>query len=283
MNNFLENKKKLFRLIKSPELLNISIINKFNNNKEKIKSYIAYKGLEYLKEEIPYLLITDYSFQKSISKLESYIFVILKNKNILTHPFVVFANINTNEIYFLMSYGKDKKMGQYQLDLYEEILSEKWKYMITTAEYYAMYLLLADSIQTRKNDIITNDRYSLLKCSNITQCVVATRKIKKENRDKSTISNLIKEKELYYRKKAILALTKFFNLLDKAQFEEAFKYLKIEKIKKGHGRGRIIKKNSYFGKERLDTFFKNNRKLLGHLQIFIDLYQFIHLLVSRII
>ena len=189
-------------------------------------------------------------------------------------------------------------MGQYQLDDFETILNIKFKDTITRAEYYALFLLFADSIQTRKIEMITHDRFSLLNCSNIKQCVATTNKIKRDaggivvrrtkKRGKkhsvytSSVIKELKDKELYYKKKAITILEKFFKMLDNADFVEAYKFLKIERVKgKGRGRGRIMR-GDYFGKERLDTFFKSNKKLIGHLQIFIDLYQFTHLIISRL-
>jgi hypothetical protein len=291
MNTYLDIKNKIFKKVPTPELLNISIKNKYQT-KEKINAYITYKGLEFLKVELPYLPITEYSIQKNINNLDSFIYIVLKSKNSITHPFIVFANINSNHIFCLMSYGKDKKMGQYPLDDFEKLLNIKYKDEITRHEYYALFLLFADSVRTRKIELITHDKYSLLNCSNIKQCVATTNKLKRDaglvvkrtkKRGKggklgksiypSKLSKELRDKELYYKKKAISMLEKFFKMLDDGNFTEAFKFLKIERVK---GKG------DYFGKERLDTFFKSNRKLLGHLQIFIDLYQFIHLIVSRL-
>jgi hypothetical protein len=203
-----------------------------------------------------------------------------------------------------MSYGKEKKMGQHQLDDFETILNIKHKDLLSREEYYALFLLFADSIQTRKMEMITHDRFSLLNCSNIKQCVATTNKIKRDagivvKRTKkrgrgankgygkrsvnSSVTKEIQAKELYYKKKAIVVLEKFFKMLDNADFAEAYKFLKVERVKGkgGRGKGRVVR-GDYYGKERLDTFFKSNRKLIGHLQIFIDLYQFTHLIISRL-
>jgi hypothetical protein len=306
MKTFLDIKNQIFRKVPSHELQNISIKNKYGKL-DKINSYITYKGLEYLKQELPYLPITEYSIQKNINNLDSFVYVVLKSKNSITHPFIVYANINSNKIYCVMSYGKDKKMGQYALDDFETLLNVKHKDLLTREEYYALFLLFADSIQTRKMEMITHNRFSLLNCNNIKQCVATTNKLKKDagfvvKRTKkkgkgmkdakgiypSKLSKELKDKELYYKKKALVILEKFFKMLDEGNFNEAYKFLKLERVKgnggRGNGRGgkgRIIQ-GDYFGKERLDTFFKSNRKLIGHLQIFIDLYQFTHLIISRL-
>jgi hypothetical protein len=297
MKNVLDIKNQIFRKVPSPELQNISIKNKYGTV-DKINAYLTYKGLEYLKQELPYLPITEYSIQKNINNLDSFVYVVLKSKNSITHPFIVYTNINSNKIYCVMSYGKENKMGQYQLDDFETLLNIKHKDLLTREEYYALFLLFADSIQTRKIEMITHDRFSLLNCSNIKQCVATTNKIKRDagivvKRTKkrgrgankgygkrsvynSSVTKEIQAKELYYKKKAIVVLEKFFKMLDNADFAEAYKFLKVERVKGKAKRG------DYFGKERLDTFFKSNRKLIGHLQIFIDLYQFTHLIISRL-
>ena len=42
-----------------------------------------------------------------------------------------------------------------------------------------------------------------------------------------------------------------------------------------------VKKGKYFNKQRLDTFFINSKKLIGHLQILIEIYQFVFIMVDR--
>lgn len=270
----------IFKNIKPQELTNISIEKKFKNDKKLITNYVIYKGLEYFNKNYTYLSITDYSIEKNLDVLENYIYIILKSNISATHPFIIFTNIKSNIIQICMSYGKDKKFAQIQLDKFETLLNNDWKHKITIPEYYALYLLFADSINTRKIDIITHNKFSLLNCNNIKQCNLTINKIKKTKINTIDKQKLIKEKEDYYKKKAINILEKFFYFLDNGNFDEAYKFLKIKKNKT---KGRINKNHSYFNKQRIDTFFKSNKKLIGHLQIFIDLYQFIHLITNRII
>ena len=302
MKNILDIKNQIFRKLPTPELQNISIQNKYKST-ENINAYLTYKGLEYLKQELPYLPITEYSIQKNINNLDSFVYVVLKSKNSITHPFIVYANINSNKIYCVMSFGKENKMAHYPLHPFDTFLNVKHQDLFTRADSYALFLLFADSIQTRKKEIITHDRFSLLNCSNIKQCVATTNKIKrdagivvrrtkKKGKKKSiytgSVNKELQAKELYYKKKAIVILERFFKMLDNANFTEAYKFLKLERVKRKGEKGKVgvdkghIARGDYFGKERLDTFFKSNRKLIGHLQIFIDLYQFTHLIISRL-
>jgi hypothetical protein len=72
----------------------------------------------------------------------------------------------------------------------------------------------------------------------------------------------------YYLKKAIGVLKKYFDILESKDYDEAYLFLK------GSDNNRY--KNKYFGKERLNTFFKNTKNIIGHLEIFIILYQLMH-------
>lgn len=280
-NEFLIIKNKIINIYVLEKLVNTTFYKKFNGDKKKINKYILMEGLKKLNKRYSKIFIKEYTIYDDIALNNT--FIILKCKSSMTHPFIVFADHHTNYIKLYLSYGKDRYLGQLDLDFFEKLLSDKYKHLLTKDEYYSLYIMFLDSIYTRKNELINNDKYSLLKCHNIKQCITTTRTIKKNNKlSKTQKTNLIKEKELYYKKKALNVLEKFFTMLDKEQFEDAYKFLKVDKVKKGTHKGKIIKQNEYFHKQRLDTFFKSNKKLIGHLQIFIDLYQFIHLLKLRI-
>jgi hypothetical protein len=283
--NFLTIKNQIFKTVKNPELINISYKQKFTEknklNLDKLYNFVIYKSLLYFKENYSYMPINDYSIEKSI--FTDWVYIILKSNHALTHPFICFANINNNELYICLTFGKTLNLGQINLNEFEKLLMEKWKHLLTKYEYYALYLLFADSVAIRKKELITHNKYSLLNCNNIKQCITTTNKIKKnKNLNKTLKIKEIKEKEVYYANKAIKVLEKFFNLLENKEFEEAYNFLKIDKKRKGYNKGKLLIKTKYFNKQRLDTFFKSNKKIIGHLQIFIDLYQFIHLCVNRI-
>lgn len=278
---FTNIKNKIIHKYTISDLQNSTYHKYFKGNDRDINKYILEKGLYYLKLEIPYLQITEYTFYDNI--IPSNTFIILKSKISYNHPYIIYANHYSNTIKIFLTFGKDNKLGQIQLDDFEKIFNSSYKNELTLNEYYALYLMFLDSIHTRKQDMIANDRFSLVKCSNIKQCIIVTRKIKKNKKiSKFEINKQVYDKELYYQKKAIEVLEKFFDMLDKGLFEEAYYFLKIEKVRKGKHKGKIATKTKYFGKQRLDTFFKSNKRLIGHLQIFIDLYQFLHICISRI-
>lgn len=279
-NEFLIVKNKIINIYVLEKIINTTFYKKFNGNKKNINKYILSEGLKLLNKMYSKICIKEYTIYDDI--LLNNTFIILKSKSSMNHPFIIYGNYHTNYVKLYLSFGKDRYLGQLDLDLFEKLLSDKYKHLLTKDEYYSLYLMFLDSIYTRKNELINNDKYSLLKCINIKQCLTTTKTIKKNNK-LSTIqkNNLVKEKELYYKKKAVNVLEKFFTMLDKGQFENAYKFLKVDKVKKGTHKGKIIKQNEYFNKQRLDTFFKSNKKIIGHLQIFIDLYQFIHLLKLR--
>jgi len=79
---------------------------------------------------------------------------------------------------------------------------------------------------------------------------------------------LIVHYQVYYQEKAIKFIGKYFELLEGKEFNEAFLYLRGSRGK-------------YFGKQRLNTFFKSSKQIVGHLQIFIHLYQVLHLLYEK--
>ena len=76
-----------------------------------------------------------------------------------------------------------------------------------------------------------------------------------------------KQYQDYYMKIGVELLQKYFNFLDKKNYSEAYELLK----------GGVNKFSSYYGKTRLNTFFRNNKTLIGHLEVFISLYELLHL------
>jgi len=80
---------------------------------------------------------------------------------------------------------------------------------------------------------------------------------------KTEKETLIKKYNEYYMNKAYDFLKYYFTLLDGKEYNEALLFLKG-------------KDSKYFGKERLNTFFKNTKLIIGHLEVFIPLYELLH-------
>jgi hypothetical protein len=62
-------------------------------------------------------------------------------------------------------------------------------------------------------------------------------------------------------------LNHYFTLLEQKNYSDAYDFLK-------GGKSKI---NKYYGKKRLNTFFKNNKSIMGHLEVFISLYELLHM------
>ena len=122
-----------------------------------------------------------------------------------------------------------------------------------------LVLYLKQNIKYRKN-VITENNYSLLLCSNITNCVRKVGEINRMNIPRAEKEKLIEKYELAYREKGIKVIDNYFKFLEERDYDEAKAFLKGNKGK-------------YFNKTRLNTFFKNNKKVVGHLEVFIGIYK----------
>ena len=197
-----------------------------------------------------------YSFIDTNKVLPHFIMTIIITRTNTNHPYMVFANINTDYIYFFIPFGN----GTYQVDFVN--LDKAIEHNeLTRQEAYALSIFLQQNILVRKNTMLKIDQFSLLNCRNISNCV------RKMNEIKRMRVSLAKKKELqayyntFYQEKAVKFLMKYFTMLENEDYQEAFLFLRGEKGK-------------YKGKERLNTFFKNSKQIVGHLQIFISLYKY---------
>ena len=183
-----------------------------------------------------------------------WLYVITITTSNVNHPYVVFTDLTSNIMSLLIPYGNESKQAPMQ-DIPKLIP------LCTPIEKYALYLSIVKSIDLRKYAILESDQYNLLKCDNITNCIKKINEIKSLNISKNDKEILIKRAQVDYTVKAVEFLRKFFNLLTAQDYTEARDFLKGDKGK-------------YFGKQRLNTFFKNSKAIIGHLQIFIPLYQY---------
>ena len=117
---------------------------------------------------------------------------------------------------------------------------------------------------------ISDERYvkENSKYSNIKMCRKKSRQIKRQRISDKYKRREIKKINMFYEQKARRMIKKYYDFLDDKNFQEAYNFLKV-------------KKGKYFNKQRLDTFFINSKKLIGHLQILIEIYQFVFIMVDR--
>lgn len=244
-------------------------IKQLAGSKPKCGPYIVLRAIEAIRVLFTgrsALEVRDYILHTSWHRNWCYAAIITRpNAN---HPIIVYANVDEGVMYLIRPFGKDP--GQIGLDELERMLDSRFKDMISAAEYYALYLAFQESIRQRKRALLYDDRHSLLRCENIQACVRKKREITR----KRNLSTSDKEREMhkwneYYEKKSIRFMERYFKLLDKREYNEALSFLKGGNTEK------------YFGKQRLDTFYRNTKSIIGHLQIFIDLYQFVYKLADR--
>ena len=195
-------------------------------------------------------------------KYDQWVYVTVCTSPNLNHPYVIFADLSSDIINMVIPYGNEQKQAPMQE------IPTVIKYC-NVMEKYALYIAILKSIDMRKSAILDSDQYGLLKCENISNCSKKFNEIKKMKVSKDHKIEMVKECQRYYIAKAIAFLKIYFNFLTAGDYNEARDFLKGDKGK-------------YFGKQRLNTFFKNSKAIIGHLHIFIPLYQYGAILSQQI-
>ena len=267
LKNYDEIKNRIFR---SFRLSKQYTLKQLAGNKDKCDAYITLKAIEIIKKETPFLEITDYVFHQSPDK--DVVCATITTKPNVNHPYLVFAHIQDSVMYLVNPFGKAQKEGQRSLDDFVYLLKSENKKKLSEHHFYALYILFGESIRIRKKQILYNDKYSLLECSNIKLCQRKVRTIKREvgKRKKTVLEGKkeLQELEKYYQKKSVNFLSKYFNMLEKGDYNEAYLFLKG-------------KSSKYYKKQRLNTFFAKTKKIVGHLEIFITIYEMLFKCIER--
>ena len=227
----------------------------------KLKIYMTSRANQFITSHNKYLAFKEYEIYKS-SVQPNYIYAIVLTKTNTNHPYMMFLDVSTRVITFLIPIGKDYK--QASLEAYRAAIPE-----CNIAELEAIYLLLDKTIFIRKKGILDSRQFSLLDCSNIANCKKKMQEIDKMPLGHTARQELKAQYEAAYLHKAIDFLKYYFNLLEGREYDEAWEFLKGDKGK-------------YAGKQRLNTFFKNTRSIIGHLEIFVSLYEIFHLARGRL-
>jgi hypothetical protein len=252
------NKAQIFFTFREISTLE-SVINTISNNNDyskKIMLYSTIKSQQFVKYHNKYMDVKECQIFTLQQYLPRYIFVLIKTKTNVNHPYLLFFNLDDIYITFLIPFGGDYK--QVDNNTYLGALDESNK-----EELFAIYILLEKTLHIRKLGIIDSKQFSLINCSNITNCIKKIREIEKmhlSNLEKQKLKNQYSE---YYLHKAIDFLKYYFELLENKNFNEAILFLKGGD-------------ETYFGKQRLNTFFKNTKSIIGHLEIFISIYELLH-------
>jgi hypothetical protein len=252
------NKAQIFFTFRESSTLELVInnISGISNYSQKIISYSTTKSQQFIKYHNKYLDVKDCQIFTLQQYLPNYIFVLIQTKTNTNHPYLLFFNLDDIYITFLIPFGGDYK--QADNSTYWGALDETNK-----VELSAIYILLEKTIYTRKLGIIDSRQFSLINCSNITNCIKKIREINKMRVSITEKQELTARYNEYYLHKAIDFLKYYFDLLENKDYDEATLFLK------GGDK-------SHFGKQRLNTFFKNTKSIIGHLEIFISIYQLFH-------
>lgn len=248
---------------------------------EKIKAYLNIKASQIIKYHNPYL---DFNInnnnmyaQNSVLMLDyvpRYVFMIAYTISHLNHPYLIYFNLDDTYINVLIPLGKDYKQAdtQYYINVINDISLNKTHsktskiHMSNMALLAGCYVFLKDTLKTRINGILYS-QYSILTCDNMTLCYTKLSELSHLKLSEIDYKQKYKHYQDYYMKIGIQLLQTYFTLLDKKNYSEAYELLK----------GGANKFSAYYGKTRLNTFFRNNKTIIGHLEVFISLYELLHL------
>ena len=253
------NKDKIFIRFQEPIKISKAIENiniptkKTQNYNEKVQTYMTMKTNQFIQYHNKTLTFDKYEIY-TLPFLPKYIFAVISTKTNTNHPYLLFVNLDDKYLNFLIPFGKERK--QADIDDYADAIDE-----CTIPELLAIYILIEKSIYIRKSGVLISDQFKLLNCNNIANCVKHRNLIAKKRITEIEKQKILSKYNEYYLNRAVGLLKIYFNLLESKNFEEAYLFLKGNNSKK------------YFGKERLNTFFKNTKSIIGHLEIFITLYE----------
>lgn len=216
-----------------------------------LNSIQQFSGLEML----------DYNIHSSWNN--EWIYISLISRQAANHPWVASCNIRDNFFQVYRPLGRDQ--GQIDIESFNAIFSGT---NFAKPYYYGFYILFMESMRIRKEELIYSPRFSLLKCDNIKQCLIKKKQILKSRKSAAVKAAELADAQAFYEKKSVNFILKYFNLLDARDYNEAYAFLRL-------------KQGKYFGKQRLDTFFVSTGEIIGHLQIFIEIYKLIYYVIDQ--
>jgi hypothetical protein len=261
------NRNRIFYIYQEPDTITNIVfssakIKENRNNKpnntailQTTKDYLALKAKQFINFHNKNLDIKEYELY-TFPAFPRYVFLVILTKTNTNHPYGLFVNLDTKYLYFTIPFGGERK--QADIDDYQFAITNG-----SIPEIAMIYILLEKTILIRKKAILTIGQFNLLDCKNITNCIKKKHEIGHMNISYSEKQALMNKYNEQYLNKAIDILKKYFSLLNEENYDEAFLFLKG-------------KSSKYFGKERVNTFFKNTKKIIGHLEIFILLYELFH-------
>lgn len=248
-----------------------------SNINDKIKIYLNTKAIQIIKYHNPYIdfninNINTKNIIVTIPYLPGYVFMVAYTISHTNHPYLIYFNMDEKMIHVLIPIGKEYQQADTQdyINVINTIsLTNTKKNKPNIVLITAIYLLIENTINTRKYGI-QYSKFSILTCENMTLCYNKLYDIMKMKINETEKNKLYKQTQDYYIKIGLELLNKYFTLLEQKNYSDAYDFLK----------GGKTNFNKYYGKTRLNTFFKNNKTIIGHLEVFISLYELLH--ISRI-
>ena len=249
----------------------IKLPNGVSSTNDKIKAYLNIKAEQIIKLHNPYLdfNINNIHTKNNIFVLDNiprYVFMVAYTISNTNHPYFIYLNLDDKYINVLIPIGKDYKQANTQdyINVINSIPNNKSNK--NNALLIACYLFLKDTLKTRVDGILYS-QYSILTCDNMTLCHNKINELSHSKLSESEYKQKYNQYQDYYMKMGVDLLQKYFNLLENKNYSEAYDLLK----------GGTSKFSKYYGKTRLNNFFKNNKKIIGHLEVFISLYELLHM------
>lgn len=237
-NKMEKNKAKaFFSLYELEPIMNLILKTDGKNYNEKILNYINNLSRNIIISHNRRLGLRETAIYTFPYLSSGDIFIIIVTKANTNHPYLLYLNVNSNEIKVLLPIGGDRK--QVDLDIINNFLP-----ICDWTELFMINLLLEKTIFIRKTGILIEKQFTLIDCNNITHCKKKIQEIKKSSMISSEKDEQIKKYTNYYLQKGLDMLTHFFDLLMNNQIDEAKVFLK------GDTSGLL--KN----KQRLNTFFR---------------------------
>ena len=259
---------------------------------DKIKVYLDIKAQQIINYHNPYVgfnisNINVYSTKNIfiLDYLPKYIFMVAYTLTNTNHPYVIYFNMDDIFINVLIPIGKDYQQANTEdyinvinsiTPIKQKTYSSRHTKQLETTKVLltAIGILLVNTIKIRKYGIIYS-KFSILTCANMVLCNDKMIKINKMDIDINEKHELYLKVQDYYRDLGIKLLQTYFTLLNSQDYIKAYDFLQ----------GGHYKFNEYYGKTRLNTFFKNNKNnnnIIGHLEVFISLYKLLYMNIEKL-
>ena len=271
---------------------------------DKIKLYLNSKANQIINYHNPYLEFNINNINVNLTKnvfmldyLPRYVFMVAYTLSHTNHPYLIYFNLDDKLLNVLIPIGREYQQANTEeySNVINSIVNTNSKKKIKTkknssksskiskssksrkenieklALLTAMYVLLDNTIKTRKYGILFS-KFSILTCENMTLCLQKMIEISRMSIKDNEKQNLYIKFQDYYRTIGIELLQNYFYLLEKKEYGKANDFLQG-----GHN-----KFSEYYGKTRLNIFFQNNKTILGHLEVFISLYELLNMTVTKL-